>query len=105
MDEEKNFFDKMVGKTQPVPDLFWGILSMMIYIVAAILQQITGWFGWFLVAAGANTALSGIELLRFRLPQSSRHRSTRSIAFFMILIFLPACLVSGLLRQILINPH
>ena|SRR5579883_2539595 len=105
MDEEQNFFDKMVGKTRVAPDLFWGTLSMLIYIFAAILQQITGWFGWFLVAAGANAALLVIELLHFRLPQSSQQKGTRRIAFFMILVFLLACLISGLMRQILINPH
>lgn len=105
MDEEENFFEKIADKTQAAPDLFWGTFAMMIYTFAAILQQITGWFGWFLVAAAANVALLVIELLRFRLSLLPRQKGTRRIAFFMICIFLFASLVSGLIRRILINPH
>ena len=57
MSKKKNFFEVMVGETPVAPDFFWGILSIIIYLLAEFLFEITNWLWWLILAIGMNSIL------------------------------------------------
>lgn len=98
MKQQKNFFERVAGKSPIAPDLFWGTLAMMIYMVAETLSEFTHWPGWFILATGALCILFVMEALRFRVPLLQEYKAARRVSLVIISCMIVICIASFLRR-------
>lgn len=93
-EEAKNFFESMMGETPIAPDLFWGTLALLVFVLVQIVFEFTRWSAWFILGAGMVSVLFVIEVRRLRIPLLPKYRSTQKVSLIIIFCMVIVCIVS-----------
>jgi 4-hydroxybenzoate polyprenyltransferase len=94
MKKQKNFFESMMGETPIAPDLFWGTLALLVFVLVQIVFEFTRWSAWFILGAGMVSVLFVIEVRRLRIPLLPKYRSTQKVSLIIIFCMVIVCIVS-----------
>src|SRR5690348_3512667 len=94
MKEQKNFFERMMGETPIAPDLFWGTLAILVFVLVQVLFEFTHWPAWFILGAGFVGALFVIEMRRLRVTLLPKYKSAQRVSLIIIFCIILVCIVS-----------